>query len=40
LASRLDQVSAVPASFRYSFFTPGMQAMLAGNHVAGDKPKG
>lgn len=39
LASRLNRTSAVPASFPYSFFTPGMQAMLAGSHVVGDKPK-
>ncbi len=40
LASRLDQISAVPASFPYTFFTPGMQAMLTGTHAVGDKPKG
>ena len=40
LVSRLDRISAVPASFPYSFFTPGMQAMLTGVHAVGDKPKG
>lgn len=40
LRVRLDQVSALPATFPYSFFTPGMQAMMAGSHVVGDKPAG
>jgi aryl-alcohol dehydrogenase-like predicted oxidoreductase len=40
LANRLDRISATPAPFPYSFFTPGMQAMLAGSHAVGDKPKG
>jgi aryl-alcohol dehydrogenase-like predicted oxidoreductase len=40
LQARLDAVSAPPASYPYSFFTPGMQAMLAGAHPVGDKPQG
>lgn len=40
LAGRLDRVSAAPTPFPYSFFTPDMQAMLAGVHAVGDKPKG
>ncbi len=40
LASRLDAISASPVTFPYSFFTPSMQAMLAGSHAVGDKPKG
>jgi hypothetical protein len=40
LQARLDAVSAMPASYPYSFFTPGMQAMLAGAHPVGDKPQG
>lgn len=39
LTARLDRASALPATFPYSFFTPGMQAMLAGNHRVGDKPR-
>jgi aryl-alcohol dehydrogenase-like predicted oxidoreductase len=40
LRSRLDEVSAPPVPFPYWFFTPGMQAMLAGSNPLGDKPAG
>lgn len=40
LLSRLDGASAVAPSFPYTFFTPGMQAMLAGSNPLGDKPAG
>ena len=40
LQARLDAVSASPAPYPYSFFTPGMQAMLAGANPVGDKPLG
>jgi len=40
LRSRLDDVSALPARFPYTFFTPGMQAMLTGGAIVGDKPAG
>ena len=40
LNARLDRVSTLPATFPYSFFTPGMRAMLAGSHAVGDKPAG
>jgi hypothetical protein len=40
LAGRLDRISEARATFPYSFFTPGMQAMLAGRHAVGNKPKG
>lgn len=40
LSSRLDRISEAPTPFPYSFFTPGIQAMLAGIHAIGDKPKG
>lgn len=40
LRARLDSVSAAPAAYPYSFFTPAMQAMLAGAHAVGDKPAG
>lgn len=40
LRARLDRLSALPATFPYTFFSPGMQAMLAGSHVVGDKPPG
>lgn len=40
LSARLDQVSAPLATFPYSFFAPGIQAMLAGSHGVGDKPDG
>ncbi len=40
LRLRLDRISSTPTPFPYSFFTPGMQAMLAGRSVVGDKPLG
>jgi aryl-alcohol dehydrogenase-like predicted oxidoreductase len=40
LRKRLDEVSAPPARFPYTFFTPGMQAMITGGAVVGDKPAG
>lgn len=40
LRGRLDAVSATPARFPYTFFTPGMQAMLTGGATVGDKPAG
>lgn len=40
LLARLEAASAPPASFPYMFFTPGMQAMLAGSNPVGDKPRG
>ena len=39
LTARLDRASGSPATFPYSFFTPGMQAMLAGSHAVRDKPE-
>ncbi|MEO0440273.1 MAG: aldo/keto reductase [Pseudomonadota bacterium] len=38
LLERLDAVSAREVRFPYSFFTPGMQAMLQGGATVGDKP--
>jgi len=38
LEGRLNAVSAPPPCFPYWFFTPGMQAMLAGSNPLGDKP--
>ena len=38
--ARLEQASATKPTFPYHFFTPGMQAMLAGAHPLGDKPPG
>lgn len=38
--ARLDAVSQPQPGFPYTFFTPGMQAMLAGSHPVGDKPEG
>jgi aryl-alcohol dehydrogenase-like predicted oxidoreductase len=40
LLARLNEVSAPPSSFPYWFFTPAMQAMLAGSNPLGDKPPG
>jgi aryl-alcohol dehydrogenase-like predicted oxidoreductase len=40
LARRLDEASRPELGFPYSFFTPGMQAMVAGRHRVGDKPDG
>lgn len=40
LRTRLDAVSAPTARYPYTFFTPGMQAMLTGGAVVGDKPNG
>jgi len=39
LTASLDRASGSPATFPYSFFTPGMQAMLAGSHAVRDKPE-
>lgn len=40
LRDRLDAASSMPPGYPYSFFTPGMQAMLAGANPVGDKPAG
>jgi aryl-alcohol dehydrogenase-like predicted oxidoreductase len=40
LLARLEKVSMPPATFPYWFFTPGMQAMLAGANALGNKPEG
>ncbi|OON61979.1 aldo/keto reductase [Massilia sp. KIM] len=40
LAARLDAASAPQPAFPYSFFTNGMQAMIAGANPVGDKPAG
>jgi aryl-alcohol dehydrogenase-like predicted oxidoreductase len=40
LRQRLDDMSAPAARFPYTFFTPGMQAMITGGAVVGDKPPG
>ncbi|MGA2550566.1 MAG: aldo/keto reductase [Burkholderiaceae bacterium] len=40
LNARLDAASVPASRFPYSFFTPQMQAMLAGTHALGDKPLG
>lgn len=40
LRERLDAVSERELQFPYSFFTPGMQAMLQGGVPVGDKPAG
>ncbi len=40
LRARLDAVSAMPKTFPYTFFEPGMQAMLTGSNMVGDKPAG
>lgn len=40
LLARLDAVSARETRFPYSFFAPGMQAMLQGGAAVGDKPAG
>jgi aryl-alcohol dehydrogenase-like predicted oxidoreductase len=40
LRNRLDTVSAPVTRFPYTFFTPGMQSMLTGGAVVGDKPPG
>lgn len=40
LGARLDRAGAPSPAFPYTFFTPGMQAMLAGYHVVRDKPRG
>ncbi|HVU32690.1 MAG TPA: aldo/keto reductase [Opitutaceae bacterium] len=37
---RLDAVSAMAPRFPYTFFTSGMQAMLTGGAIVGDKPAG
>ncbi|MGR3278030.1 aldo/keto reductase [Acaryochloris marina NIES-2412] len=39
LRDRLTQTSRHHPSFPYSFFTPGMQAMLTGGATVGDKPE-
>lgn len=38
LRARLDEAAGREPGFPYSFFTPGMQSMLAGTHPVGDKP--
>lgn len=38
--ARLDAASAPAARYPYTFFTPGMQAMLTGGVPVGDKPAG
>jgi aryl-alcohol dehydrogenase-like predicted oxidoreductase len=40
LRARLDAVSAQPESSPYTFFTPGMQAMMTGANIVGSKPAG
>ena len=40
LRSRLDVVSAATAGSPYLFFTPGMQAMLTGSNIVGNKQAG
>jgi hypothetical protein len=40
LRSRLDAVSAQTAGSPYIFFTAGMQAMLTGTNVVGNKQDG
>lgn len=40
LRQRLDTASAPPSTFPYSFFRPGMQAMIAGTSIVGGKPCG
>ena len=40
LRERLDTVGVAPASSPYTFFTPGMQAMLTGTNMVGAKPAG
>ncbi|HWA86387.1 MAG TPA: aldo/keto reductase [Opitutus sp.] len=38
LRARLDIASTTPPRFPYTFFAPGMQSMLTGGTVVGDKP--
>ena len=40
LRARLDEAGAPPVTYPYTFFTPGMQAMLTGASTIGDKPTG
>ncbi|PZD72179.1 General stress protein 69 [Acaryochloris thomasi RCC1774] len=40
LCDRINKASAPDPSFPYTFFTPGMQAMLTGGAIVGDKPEG
>ena len=40
LSARLDAISANTPTFPYSFFTNGMQTMIAGSSPVGDKPLG
>jgi diketogulonate reductase-like aldo/keto reductase len=40
LRNRLDTASAPVTRFPYTFFTPGMQSMLTGGALVGDKPPG
>lgn len=40
LCDRLNQASQTEPAFPYTFFTPGMQAMLTGGVIVGDKPEG
>jgi aryl-alcohol dehydrogenase-like predicted oxidoreductase len=39
LSARLETESTTPIGFPYTFFSPGMQAMLAGKHRVSDKPE-
>lgn len=39
-AAGLDAASAPTPRFPYTFFTPGMQAMLTGGTTISDKPPG
>lgn len=39
LTARLDEVSAPPTPFPYTFFTPPMQGMITGGAHVGDKPE-
>jgi hypothetical protein len=40
LRARLDAVSATPVRFPFTFFPPGLPAMLTGGTTVGDKPAG
>jgi len=40
LRRRLDEVSAPPTRFPYSFFTSEIQSMITGGAIIGDKPPG
>jgi len=38
LVAQLDEISSFTPPFPYSFFTPGMQSMITGGAIVGDKP--